>query len=873
MQSPGGISQLNSRIAASSAAATALLVVLVNLTGCGSSSPADSVYSQPALLPAPEGSPDGSKLQSLLMDELLRLGIDPDKQTSKAPTTGSEVFDLVARLVDPDGEGGDPPTGVELSWTERVIGDYSQDGLVNIADLTPLGISYLDTVEYEDAMEHNGFASWPTGDPDNDGGVEPGEPPEDDSGAANWRRARTDGNGDGEINVSDITAIAQHWNERLDGYRIYRRGPDEEQFSLLEDPAEPGQPWLIARDTTFPQGASTPDPRRPVCYTALDEFSVVDEYIYYVVAYDGADDQEGPASIPASTMGYEPPDELAAELVATPLSGTAPLTVNFNAGGSAIPEGVLPNYEWDWHGDGVYDLDSGTDYAVSYTFTTGGEHPVLMRVTDTLGGQDTDTVTVTVNEPPVAALEVDISEGDVPLYVSFDASASTDPDGAIALYEWDLNGDRVYEISSADQDTASFTYDQIGTFFPSLRITDEQGATAMAELTIIVHGWWIVTLASEANYGLYNSMAIIAGRPAVAFYQHGTQADETLWYIRALDPAGRLWGEPVLVDGDGVETDGSPEARGPECSMIEIEGTPAIAYFDDNDFVGQLLRYIRAEDAEGTSWGESKKLTELLDGRIGWNNSLAIVNGKPAIACNSKARVGEGRILCYFHANDAIGDDWPETWNVVDTALLIEDIQLTTLGDEIQVPAISYVAFNLYLDPYGYDGGIRMVLANDIDGFMWGEPSEIASFDGIADHESFDGLSMLRLASGPVIVFAGELTPGAGYFLHYMASESQYGSEWPAPTPISPELVSYDTHSSIALIDGKPAIAFANFHRYSVEYLPALDDEGSSWAAEPQLIDGGVANKVECCLLEVDGRPAVSYYDHNDGDLRFAVYY
>jgi PKD repeat protein len=723
-------------------------------------------------------------------------------------------------------------------------------------------------------MDHNGFAAWPAGDPENDGGVEPSEPPAAGSPAANWRLARVDGNGDGEINVSDITTIAQHWNERLDGYHVYRRGPEDEAFTRLEDPLNPGQPWLIGRETTYPPGASAPDPLRPVCYTAADEFAIEGEYFYYVVAYDAEDDEEGPASTPASTEGYQPPpDELTADLVAAPLSGNAPLTVYFNAGGSTIPVGAVPNYEWDWHNDDIYDLDSGTDYAVSYTFADGGEYLVLLRVTDSLGGQDTDTVSIAVNAPPQVELVADTSEGDVPLTVSFDGSASMDADGSIVLWEWDLDGDRVYEISSPDQNTAEHIYDQIDTCFPSLRVTDDQGATATAELTITAHGWWTTTIASGANFGRYNSLAIIDGNPAVAFYQHGTQEDQCLWYIRALDPAGRHWGDALIVDGDGQEGDGSPEQRGPECCMIEVEGAPAIAYYDDHDFVGQNLTYIRALDSTGSTWGEPVALTVLLDGRIGWNNSMAIVNGTPAIACNSNATVGGGRILCYFHALDALGENWGGGWKVLDTAWVLEDLQLTLLGDDDQVPAVVYIAFDINTDPYGYIGGLRIVYANDLDGVSWRNPHEFLTYDGIPDSQRFDGLSLLMIDYKPFVVFAGELSIDAGSWLYCMASETMSGSEWGAPLAISPQLPNHTNHSSAAFIGGQPAVVFSSYNRYSVEYLRADDEVGATWSMEPQLIDPAVGRKVECCLLEADGRPVVSYYDDNDSVLKFGAYY
>jgi hypothetical protein len=106
-----------------------------------------------------------------------------------------------------------------------------------------------------------------------------------------------------------------------------------------------------------------------------------------------------------------------------------------------------------------------------------------------------------------------------------------------------------------------------------------------------------------------------------------------------------------------------------------------------------------------------------------------------------------------------------------------------------------------------------------------------------------------------------------------MASETMSGSEWGAPVAISPQLPNHVAHSSAAFIGGNPAVVFSSYNRYSVEYLRADDAAGANWSLAPQLIDPAVGRKVECCLLEVDGRPAVSYYDDNDSVLKFGAYY
>lgn len=89
-----------------------------------------------------------------------------------------------------------------------------------------------------------------------------------------------------------------------------------------------------------------------------------------------------------------------------------------------------------------------------------------------------------VNQPPVAAFSASEEQGPAPLPVTFDGSASWDPDGEIALYEWDF-GDGT-SVSGADAVVVTHTYEAPGYFFPRLTVTDDRGATASAVDSAVV---------------------------------------------------------------------------------------------------------------------------------------------------------------------------------------------------------------------------------------------------------------------------------------------------------------------------------------------------------------------------------------------------
>ncbi len=71
--------------------------------------------------------------------------------------------------------------------------------------------------------------------------------------------------------------------------------------------------------------------------------------------------------------------------------------VTFDASASYDADGTISSYEWDFDGDGIYDLTT-TDPVVSYTYTVGGMKSVGLRASDADGASDRDTYTLFVAE-------------------------------------------------------------------------------------------------------------------------------------------------------------------------------------------------------------------------------------------------------------------------------------------------------------------------------------------------------------------------------------------------------------------------------------------------------------------------------------------
>ena len=101
------------------------------------------------------------------------------------------------------------------------------------------------------------------------------------------------------------------------------------------------------------------------------------------------------------TPANQPPTAVAG---ATPTTGSAPLTVQFDGSGSGDPDaGDSLSYGWDLDGDGQY--DDSTAVAPSHTYTSQGVYTASLRVTDSHDASSSAAVTITVgNSAPTATI-------------------------------------------------------------------------------------------------------------------------------------------------------------------------------------------------------------------------------------------------------------------------------------------------------------------------------------------------------------------------------------------------------------------------------------------------------------------------------------
>ncbi|MEM0359907.1 MAG: PKD domain-containing protein [Candidatus Diapherotrites archaeon] len=178
-----------------------------------------------------------------------------------------------------------------------------------------------------------------------------------------------------------------------------------------------------------------------------------------------------------------------ARIDANVFHGMIPLEVEFSAAKSFDSDGSIVFYRWDF-GDGSPQVDGLNKVSVKHVFSSAGDFTVSLMVRDDDGAESTDSVVIQAyssssppeNLKPVALFEASSYFGVKPLSVSFDASASFDPDGSIQSYQWNFG-----DGGTATGKITSHVFNSVGEFTVELKVTDGKGAqgTHTAKIQVI----------------------------------------------------------------------------------------------------------------------------------------------------------------------------------------------------------------------------------------------------------------------------------------------------------------------------------------------------------------------------------------------------
>lgn len=147
--------------------------------------------------------------------------------------------------------------------------------------------------------------------------------------------------------------------------------------------------------------------------------------------------------------------------------------------------------------DAAFDVDGNgrTDAIVDLPLVTGvtydepGTYQPTVRVRPADSNAESDEAdcgTVSVHHPvsPTARLEVPpfVRAGEP---VELDASASSDPDGDLVTYQWDLDRDGIVDRTTADP-VATVTFEEYGRPYVTLRVVDDDGLVDSTGVRLVV---------------------------------------------------------------------------------------------------------------------------------------------------------------------------------------------------------------------------------------------------------------------------------------------------------------------------------------------------------------------------------------------------
>jgi glucose/arabinose dehydrogenase len=206
----------------------------------------------------------------------------------------------------------------------------------------------------------------------------------------------------------------------------------------------------------------------------------------------------------------------------------------FNQGGTypASYQGAL--FFSDFSRDCIWSMFTGAnglpDPATRATFVAGAANPVDLQIgpggdlfyVDFTGGTIRRIQFTSGNQAPNAVIQATPLSGPAPLTVTFDGRASSDPNAGDTLtYSWDLNGDGFFGDATTAQ--TSFTYTEAKLYNVQLKVTDNQGASDLASVSIQPGNSPPTASIDAPGTGLHWKVGDL-----ITFSGHATDPNETL---------------------------------------------------------------------------------------------------------------------------------------------------------------------------------------------------------------------------------------------------------------------------------------------------------------------------------------------------------
>ena len=176
-----------------------------------------------------------------------------------------------------------------------------------------------------------------------------------------------------------------------------------------------------------------------------------------------------PANIALDPEPPAPTNNPPVAVAGGPYSGEAGTTlIQFDGSGSSDPDGDALSFTWDF-GDG----NTGAGMMATHTYSLAGNYTVELVVDDSNGGSASAVTSAAISAPPANIAPVADPggpyNGQPGQVITFDGSASADPNGDGLTYSWTFG-----DGASGNGVNPTHTYTAAGTYTVTLTVSDGQ---------------------------------------------------------------------------------------------------------------------------------------------------------------------------------------------------------------------------------------------------------------------------------------------------------------------------------------------------------------------------------------------------------------
>ena len=253
-------------------------------------------------------------------------------------------------------------------------------------------------------------------------------------------------------------------------------------------------------------------------------------------------------------------------------------------------------------------LTAGASIGRSVTLAVAADLPLTQETVDVTvsvaddgshGDDPSPSNNVAVDSNRVLTVRADAGgpyTGDEGATLIFDASGSSDRDGSVVAYAWDLDNDGLFD--DGDAITASRTFDDNGTHTVAVRVTDDSGETDIATATVTVNNVAPVVDAGTDLQVTEGDAVTLAGasfsdagsadtHTATVDWGNGTLASATVNQATGVLSAGHSYPDDGtfvvtvgVTDDDGAQTCDSFTVTVENSDPVLVAGNANINFYD-----------------------------------------------------------------------------------------------------------------------------------------------------------------------------------------------------------------------------------------------------------------------------------------------------